>query len=275
MTRLLERPAAKPETFDPDALIEEARQRARRRRAAYGLAALLALAAALVAFFEAGGGGSSKPRRAQAGRPSSGLPPAGKVVGTLRFSPYETVLFAARAGSLFELVPRPPSKRVVVMRVDGDGGTARSSFLLGSAQYLTTPVAGPEGLYAGTAVIRRFTKVPDELVRIDSHTLALQARASFPAWVEPVAQGPGLGASVGDGRVVRLDPRTLAVRASRRLVPAPVSRPAVGLGSVWVVAGDARSLQLVRLDPVSLSVRSRTRVPAEFAALAADARHVY
>ena len=69
--------------------------------------------------------------------------------------------------------------------------------------------------------------------------------------------------------IVRLDPRTLAIEASRRLVSAAataksvalVSKPAVGLGSVWALAGNATQLELVRMDPISLAVRSLTRIP--------------
>jgi hypothetical protein len=95
-------------------------------------------------------------------------------------------------------------------------------------------------------------------------------------------------ASIGDGRVVRLDPRTLAIEASRRLLAARavatsalyLSKPVLGLGSVWVLAGDERDLELVRLDPTSLAVRSKTRVPTHgdlaqaLNRVVADAGHV-
>jgi hypothetical protein len=56
------------------------------------------------------------------------------------------------------------------------------------------------------------------------------------------------------------------VLASRRLLPARavaleglgLTKPALGLGSLWVLAGDR---ELVRLDPATLAVRSRARVP--------------
>ena len=41
-----------------------------------------------------------------------------------------------------------------------------------------------------------------------------------------------------------------------------MSKPALGLGSLWVLAGDASDLELVRMNAMSLAVRSRTRVPA-------------
>src|SRR5207237_6908360 len=65
------------------------------------------------------------------------------------------------------------------------------------------------------------------------------------------------------------DPRTLATEASQRVLSAAstssgsaaISKPAFGLGSLWVLAGNALNLNLVRLDPTSLAIRSTTRVP--------------
>jgi hypothetical protein len=171
---------------------------------------------------------------------------------------------------LFELVlPPRPNGYVTVARVDPDGTAARKRIPFDRSVFLSDLSTGPDGVYAGTAVIKRFTNVPDELVRIDAKTLTIRARAFFPSSVAAVEQARGMWASIGDGRVVRLDPRTLAIEASRRLLDAravatralDVSKPALGLGSVWVLAGDERDLELVRLDPTSLAVRSKTRVP--------------
>jgi hypothetical protein len=144
-------------------------------------------------------------------------------------------------------------------------------------------------VYAGTAVVKRFTNASDELVRIDPKTLTVAARMLFPSSVSTVEHGSRMWASLGDGRMLRLDPRTLAVRASRRLLPSSaversgltLSEPAFGLGSVWVIAGDERRLELVRMDPSTLAVRSRTRVPTHgdlaqaLNTVSADAHHVY
>jgi hypothetical protein len=198
------------------------------------------------------------------------LPPAGAIVGTLRFPVWETPLFAARADSLFVLVVPPRrAASITVLRVNPSGSVTSRRVPLALSGYLMDVSIGPDGIYAGTAVIKRFTDVPDELVRIDAKTLTIRARASFPSRVAAVERGRRMWASIGDGRVVRLDPRTLAVEASRRLLPATavrtrglsLSKPAVGLGSLWVLAGDELDLELVRMDPVSLAVRSKTRVP--------------
>jgi hypothetical protein len=289
--RLTEPDVGEDGALDPEALIKEARGRARRRRAAYAGAALLAIGAGLGAFF-ASGGGPRTPRHSEAGPPNKGLPQVGTTEGTVRVSVRDTVLFAARGRSLFALlVPPGRATSVTVMRVEHTDAATRKrvSFNLPGGGYLADVSAGPDGIYAGTAVIRRFTEAPDELVRIDPRTLTIEARASFPASVATVEQGSRLWAAIGDGRVVRLDPRTLAIEASRRVLAAAaaasgavsLSKPAVGLGSVWVLAGNATDLELVRLDTTSLAIRSRTRVPTggrlaqALNHVSADSSHIY
>jgi hypothetical protein len=288
--RLAEPASEEGAAVDPAALIEEARRRARRRRAAYAAAALLAIGGALGSFFALGGGGTGTPRRSGAGHSSRGLPHVGAIVGTLHFSARGTVLFAAHARSLFVLVVQPSrAGSITVARVDPHGTAKTNRVAFELPTYLKDVSAGPDGIYAGTAVIRRFTTVPDELIRIDANTLTIQARRFFRSSVAPLEQRRGLWASIGDGRVVRLDPRTLALEASRRVLSvaamtsggAVLSKPALGLGSLWVLAGDVSDLELVRMDPTSLAVRSRTRIPTR-AVLAqglngvvADSSHVY
>jgi len=251
--------------------------------------ALLAIGTSLGSSF-AGGGGPAKARQSEGGRPNRGLPQAGTIEHTLRLPVRDGVLFAARGRSLFALVIRPGQPRSIsVMRVDRGGAATSKRVSFDLPGSLADVSAGPEGIYAGTSVIRRFTNAPDELVRIDARDLTLQARARFPSSVATVEDGRRMWAALGDGRVVRLDPRTLALEASRRILPsalaasgaATLSKPASGLASVWVLAGNARDLELVRLDPTSLAVRSRTRVPTggdlaqALHAVAAESRHVY
>jgi hypothetical protein len=199
-------------------------------------------------------------------------------------------LFAARAGSLFAIVISPDrAHSIAVERVGPGGVTTKKQLPFDEPAFLMNVSAGPDGVYAGTAVVKRFTNRPDELVRIDARTLTVRARATFPASVAAVEQDGRMWASIGDGRVARLDPRTLAIEASQRVLPAAatadesatLSKPAFGLGSVWVLAGNALHLELVRMDPTSLTVRSRTRVPTggelsqALNHVAADSRHVY
>jgi hypothetical protein len=74
---------------------------------------------------------------------------------------------------------------------------------------------------------------------------------------------------------MRLDPRSLVQRASRRLGGPGLSRPVLGLGSLWVFDRDRSKPELFRLDPMTLAVRSRTRVSASVQTLLGDPRHVY
>ena len=253
--------------LDQEALIKEARRRARRRRAAYAGAALVALGTALGIFFSTGGGPPAPhPGRARPGA----LPRAGAVEGTLRLPLNETVQFTARGDTLFVLVVKQGrAHSISVVRLGHSGTTTSKKVPFELPGYLSDVSAWPDGIYAGTAVIKRFTSARDELIRIDPSTLTIRARAFFPAAVATVADRGWVWAALGDGRIVRLDPRTLAIEASRRLVSAAataksvalVSKPAVGLGSVWALAGNATQLELVRMDPISLSVRSLTRIP--------------
>ena len=218
------------------------------------------------------------------------LPAAAKILGTLRLPPRQTVLFAARERSLLVLViPSSARRSVELVRVRADGVIARRGLAIDQPGFLDNLSPGVDGFYAGTAVIKRLSKRRDELIRIDQRTLRLRARATFPASVRTVGAGNRLWATIGDGRVARLDPRTLAVKASRRVLSAraaasgaaTVSKPAYGLGGVWVLAGNARKLELVRLDPATLAVRSRARVPSggrlaqALHDVSADSRHVY
>jgi hypothetical protein len=214
------------------------------------------------------------------------LPSAGSIVGTLRVPVREGSLFAARGKSLFVITfPEQAAKSITVERLDPNGRVRLKRLPFPLAYYLMDLSTGPRGLYAGTAVIKRFASVPDVLLRIDPTTLAIHARASFPARIAAVEASNRMWASVGDGRVVRLDPTTLHVVASRRLLPSAavamrglsLSKPAIGLGSLWVLAGDRRDLQLVRMNPTTLALRSRTRLPlgTPLSTVLADADHVY
>jgi hypothetical protein len=222
---------------------------------------------ATTAFLAAcGGSGRSHVGAAGSRDAAAAVPQAGVTVGTLRISPRDTSFVASTGRRVFAVVVPPSGRRAAVMRILRGRPTTSRRVAFALANDIAAVSAGPGGLYAGTAVSRRFKAVPDELVRIDPTTLAIVARASFPSRVASVEQGQAMWASIGDGRMVRLDPRTLAIRASRHVASAPVGRstpmsaPAVGAGSLWVLAGALPNLELIRLDPTSLAVRSRTRI---------------
>ena len=151
--------------------------------------------------------------------------------------------------------PEQHATSITVERVDPTGTRSRRlPFPL--AYYLMDLSAGAQGLYAGTSVIKRFTNVPDVLLRIDPVTLEVRARASFPARIAAVEAGDRMWASLGDGRIARLDPTTLRVLATRRLLSARsvamqglgLSKPALGLGSLWGLAGRGTHTDLIRMD---------------------------
>jgi hypothetical protein len=269
----------------------------RRQRQPQGLLGVLGASVAVALLLSACSSASPRTLATVSRAPAStssdttvGLPQAGSVLGTIRFSPRLTELYATRGTSLFVLVvPLGGARSLTVMRVGPDGGVVRKRVTMSVADYVMGMSTGPDGIYAGTAVISRFTQAPDELVRIDPTTLQVVARATFPASAAATEQGQEMWASIGDGRVLRLDPRTLEALASRRVVPkrlvtstpAWVSKPAFGLGSVWVLMGDARDLELVRMDPKTLAVLSKTRLPTGgnlrqgLDRVVADRRHVY
>ncbi len=218
------------------------------------------------------------------------VPPAAVTVGvaTLRYPPTYTWLFAATGQRAYVVVlpaaDWPKSRAIRVIEIAGDGRVVKQrSLVVGPvyAQDIMDVSAGPDGLYIGTTVLRRFfPHVPDELLRIDPTTLAIVATTKFSAGVGAVEQGQQLWAAIDDGRVARLDPGTLKVLASRRVVPKPtpvsaamiwVSTPAIGAGSVWVLASDEHQhLDLVRLDPTTLAVRSRTPVHGKGSSISAE-----
>ena len=212
------------------------------------------------------------------------LPSAGSVIGTIRVSVHEDALFTARGDTLFLVrFPEEHAKSITVERI-GPSGTRSKRLPFPLAYYLTDLSSGAHGLYLGTSVIKRFTSAPDELVRVDPVTLSVRARARFPGSVQTLEAGSRMWATIGDGRVVRLDPATLRVVAAQRLLSAKsvllhgfgLTKPALGLGSLWTIVGGNRT-ELVRLDPRTLAVRSRTRLSrgASLSEVVADRTHVY
>ena len=221
---------------------------------------------------------------------ATAVPQAGEIVATTPFHVAQTELYAARSDGLYVLViPPGNSSSITLMHLKSDGTTSSRAVPFDLGYYLMNVSAGPLGVYAGTAVVKRFTARQDVLIRIDPATLTIEAHAAFPASVAPLQQEQGLWATIGDGRVVSLDPNDLVVRASQQVVPAAaaatdaasLSAPALGLGSLWVLAGDGSNLQLVRMDPLTLDILSETKVPTagdlyqELKRVVADPDHVY
>jgi len=212
-------------------------------------------------------------------------PPAGSVVGTIPVPVREDTLYTARGNTLFLITfPEEHARSITVERL-GSTGVRWQRLPFPLAYYLMDLSVGAKGLYAGTSVIKRFTNVPDVLLRIDPVTLTVRARASYPGSVAAIESGERMWASIGDGRVVRLDPTTLRILAVRRFLSAKsvavqgfgLSKPAFGLGSLWVIVGGAKNADLVRMDPATLAIRSRTPIPLGKAVthVIGDATHVF
>ena len=209
------------------------------------------------------------------------VPPAAVTVGvaTLRFSPSYTELFAAAGQQAYAVVlpPEtwPPRHAIRVIEIAGDGRVVKQRSLVVGRVYandIRTVSAGPDGLYIGTGVLHRFfPHVPDELLRIDPSTLAIVAKAKFSDGVGAVEQGQQLRASIDDGRVLRLDPRhaegprletgrAQADSCQRRDDLGCRRQPSGRAASGCWLSDEHQHLDLVRLDPTSLAVRSRTPV---------------
>ena len=170
-----------------------------------------------------------------------------------------------------------------VIRIGPNGKVTRRQVRFGYFTYfLGAAAAGPFGFYVGTGLVRRLmpslAHTPDELFRFDSR-LGIPVRAYVPSGVSMLAARGQLWASsivwTGkvNGRVVRLDPRTLKVLAASPRLPVPseenggpwLSAPGLGLGSLWVFTSSKvlHEIDVFRLDPKTLAVRSTTKIPAD------------
>src|SRR5205823_5972352 len=98
------------------------------------------------------------------------------------------------------------------------------------AGYLAQGTATTRALFVGTSVIRRLTPASDELLRLDASTLTVTARTSLPGAVVALSSDPrDLWVALAD-RILRLDPASLAVRASH--VMTGLSTPPLGSSSI-------------------------------------------
>lgn len=199
------------------------------------------------------------------------LPQTATIVGTLRLPVADGILFEASGPTLYVVASSKQRPSVItVERVSASGSVTKEPGGIKLSKFLSSIAIGREGLYVATSLPARFFDQPDEVVRINPGTLHIVKRAFFSGPLALAADGRWLLASTGDGRVLRLDPRTLRLQASKLVLTnggkppdyATLSRPAVGLGSVWVVALHDRSQrELVRMDPSTLAIRSRTQIP--------------
>jgi hypothetical protein len=196
------------------------------------------------------------------------LPSAGRVLETI---PFDSSLIAAADGKVF-----------AVGSVMDKAFTLAHTFRMGPLTALTTErvrdnlsryigriAATSQAVYVGTDVIHRFTNAKDELIRIDANTLKLTAKITLNDNVLGiVASQDSVWVALSD-RVLRLDPVTLATRATFMvpgIAPAPIGPGSVasltlGRGGLWVVAGDAARATLYRMDPQSMTVLGHAKIP--------------
>ncbi|HTR70335.1 MAG TPA: hypothetical protein VMH41_08920, partial [Mycobacteriales bacterium] len=215
------------------------------------------------------------------------LPGIGSIVGITEFSGQSTQLMAAQGDSLFVVDIGPGSAPTVRALRLGGAKTLRRRIDVALGADLDDVSTGRFGFYLGTDVPRRFSAARNELLRLDPKTLKIVARARFIGAVATSERGSQMWATVG-GRVLRLDPRSLQTLKARRvpdfratpLQTTVVSKPAIGLGSIWVLVSNGHESQLVRLDPTTLAGQSQIRVPEtrgrdSFLGVIANPTHVY
>ncbi len=212
-------------------------------------------------------------------RPTALVPTAlPESVRLVRLYPFEPDLLTAEAGRFFG-VAATSSNAATLLRIDPDGTITRRTLADPLASYFSHAAAAGRSLYIGTSVIARFTSASDELLRVDASTLTMTARIGLPgAVVALAADSEDVWVGLAD-RILRLDPVSLAVRASFAIpgiTPPPLGSSSLnalarGPGGLWATVRSALPAALYRFDPLSLAVLSRTDVPASGQAIQAVA----
>jgi hypothetical protein len=154
-----------------------------------------------------------------------------------------------------------------IIATDGQGRTRTALVRTGAiAGYYHHLSAGPFGLYASTSVIKRFSGLPDEVIRIDPATLRVTRRIVGLAVEGPFVTSDAVYLQLSPSTLSRVDPVTLQVRASYSglldgdpptpagYLPEPLSSYGLtlGEGSLWLIHGDSSGGTIMRFDPMSL-----------------------
>jgi hypothetical protein len=201
-----------------------------------------------------------------AARAVSANPPGGSAaaVRLVAMFPVQSNLMAAADGRLYAIEIRATGGTFV--RVDPDGRITRRSIEDPLAPYFSAVSAQGGSVFVGTAVVPRFTSAKNELLRLDASTLAVAARRRLPGGVIAIASDPrGVWVALTDERVLRLDPTSLAMRASFAVPRGAHTSSAfgslsLGPGGLWTTFGTARHTTADRFDPATLSLLDRIRV---------------
>jgi hypothetical protein len=178
---------------------------------------------------------------------------AGTIVAKYAFEPDWWV---PAGGSVFGAFMPPDNggNTATIGKIAPDGSITRRNLYLPGASGFLEIAATPDAVYVGGF---------DRLVRLDPTTLVQKVSVPMGTVNRITATGAGLWVAL-DERVLRLDPTTLQTLASVRLLHLPpssnsgIKSPALGAGGLWVVTS---ADSLVRLDPLTLRVLSRTAVP--------------
>ena len=168
----------------------------------------------------------------------------------------------AYGGVLYGMRVIPGARpRLEISARDAQGRT-RATIVRGGpiAEYYHYFSVGPRGLYASTSVIRRFTDIPDEVLRIDPVTLRVTTRVEGRPATSVLATPQAVYQQLSPSTISRLDPVTLAVRATVDGLPAGgAAEPrfsygaTFGDGALWLIDGDAHGGRILHFAPMTLA----------------------
>lgn len=204
--------------------------------------------------------------------------------------PGSATLLTIRSGVLYSLDVPGGGDGFTVTRWGPGGAEDERTIPFALSASMATFWSDADGLYAGTAVTRRLSDAPDVVLHIDPGSLQVLDTGPLGIGV-PVEHDGRAWALTGDrykGGVARVDLQTRKVLASKQLFANPEPQqtsmgmfgPVYGLGSVWVLVGNAYRMTLDRLDPDTLQILSAKPLdisghPQEIHGLAADDGHVW
>jgi hypothetical protein len=176
----------------------------------------------------------------------------------------------AYAGESYGFSVTQTGHRQVDLSATGTQGGTRTAVIRDGdiADYYLYLAAGPDGVYASTAVIRRFTSIPDEVVRVDPQSLRVVSRRTLSSRGQVVVAGNGVYL-LGERVLQRLDPRTLTTVASYSHPIPNDPNPryfwsiALADGRLWASFGNAPHSDITQLNPTTLiPAPERWPVPA-------------
>lgn len=246
-----------------DWLFPEARQLERRRRVGYAVLVLLAGALAIGVFIATDPARRVLPTTPGA-RPSDVV--SVELAGTYRVTPD---LMAATAGHFFGGSLNETTKRFTVLRINSDGSVMRRALANRRAWWFSQiAVAGPD-LFIATNVDRRFTTATNELVRLSTSTLRDTGRMTLPGGALATAAAHRSVWVATSDRIMRINAHTLSIDASSTLTGATgsptgsigVESLALGPGGLWATYGGPAHTWLYRMNPDTLKVTGRVRIP--------------